>query len=203
MPNINERAGKMLTTLMNLKRSKFLDQNTAYMIDSAYQEAVPSAGHAAIVVKEIPLLHKYLKHLLVGQTLDEGALNSVVMRLRKLPWSAKSGSVAGALAAARATAKAAQAAQKKGAPTATETHDEEQDETTANGEQKEQDVDPTDAGTQAALGADGLLHVLTKYILSTCRGGRLDTIRVICRMLLRLRRSVFVESLLMLLFDAC
>jgi len=178
MQKVNEYAAKMLTTMMNMKRSKFLDQTTAYMIESAYQEAVPSAGHAAIVVKQVPLLHKYLKYLLVGQRFDEGALNAVVMRLRKLRWGVKSVVEQAKVAPPAAAATTTTTATEDGG----EGTDEEKTDDNNDG------IDPLDAAAHAAIGAENLLPALTKYILSTCRGGRLDTIRTVCRLLLRLKR---------------
>lgn len=226
MEKVNQMAKKNLTTLMNLKRSKFLDQNTAYMIDSAYQAAVPSAGHANIVVKEVPLLHKYLKHLLVGQKFDDGSLNSVVMRLRKLRWTPLPGGAAAAIEAAKlqaekdAAEKARAAAEAKADEAAAGDGDQEDDEgddsdgvgkvvapDTSDEKTPDDDdgqieffqVHALDAATHAAIGADGLLPVLTKYILNTCRGGRLDTIRVVCRLLQRLKR--FRATLVMRVID--
>ncbi|KAJ2862540.1 mRNA decay protein [Coemansia aciculifera] len=82
----SDRVASLLTILMRKRRVLNLDERTSLLIDNAYRACNPRQAQAEQIVKYRTPYERYIRKL-VYEDLTRGTVDSVTLRLRKLPWS--------------------------------------------------------------------------------------------------------------------
>ncbi|KAJ2703675.1 mRNA decay protein [Coemansia sp. IMI 209128] len=84
-PETSDRISSLLTILMRKRRVLNLDERTGLLIDNAYRACNPLQAQAEQAVKYRTPYERYIRKL-VYEDLTRGTVDSVTLRLRKLPW---------------------------------------------------------------------------------------------------------------------
>ncbi|KAJ2748005.1 mRNA decay protein [Coemansia sp. BCRC 34301] len=85
-PETSERVSSLLAILVRKRRMLNLDDRTNLLIDNAYRACNPQQAQAKQPVKYRTPYERYIRKL-VYEDLSRGSVDSVILRLRKLPWS--------------------------------------------------------------------------------------------------------------------
>ncbi|KAJ2643846.1 mRNA decay protein [Coemansia sp. RSA 1694] len=85
-PETSDRVSSLLTILMRKRRVLNLDERTSLLIDNAYRACDLLQAQAEQAVKYRTPYERYVRRL-VYEELSPGTVDSVTMRLRKLPWN--------------------------------------------------------------------------------------------------------------------
>ncbi|KAJ2812740.1 mRNA decay protein, partial [Coemansia furcata] len=84
-PETSDRVSSLLTILMRKRRALNLDERTGLLIDNAYRTCNPLQAQAEQVVKYRTPYENYIRKL-VYEDLTRSTVDSVTLRLRRLPW---------------------------------------------------------------------------------------------------------------------
>ena len=88
----HDKMEEVVNTMNRLKKVKNLDQNQMAILDAALYTVIPPEPRARKQKKALTLVQQYIHHLIKSK-LEHSTVESVIMSLRKLPWSQEEESV--------------------------------------------------------------------------------------------------------------